>query len=141
MKYLRNTKDMFLVYGGDMTRELGVTCYTDAEYQTDAAEYMAASEASKEAVWIRKFISGLGVVPINEEPILMYCDKTGAIIIANESGINRGAKHYRTKVHYLREVIELGDISLVKVHTDDNVVDPFTKALPFDKHSSHTKNI
>nr|GEV27999.1 retrotransposon protein, putative, Ty1-copia subclass [Tanacetum cinerariifolium] len=33
---LRNTKDMFLVYGGDQKRELKVSCYTDAGYLTDA---------------------------------------------------------------------------------------------------------
>ncbi|GJR85480.1 putative retrotransposon protein [Tanacetum coccineum] len=48
------------------------------------SEYMAASEASKIAIWIRKFISGLGVVPTNEEPMKIYCDNTGAITIANE---------------------------------------------------------
>nr|GFA92731.1 retrotransposon protein, putative, Ty1-copia subclass [Tanacetum cinerariifolium] len=36
LKYLRNTKDMFLVYGGSMARELRVSCYTDAGYLTDA---------------------------------------------------------------------------------------------------------
>nr|GEY07479.1 hypothetical protein [Tanacetum cinerariifolium] len=36
LKYLRNTKDMFLVYGGDLKRELMVSCYTDAGYLTDA---------------------------------------------------------------------------------------------------------
>nr|GEV20446.1 hypothetical protein [Tanacetum cinerariifolium] len=36
LKYLRNTKDMFLVYGGNMKRELRVSCYTDAGYLTDA---------------------------------------------------------------------------------------------------------
>ncbi|GJZ83994.1 retrotransposon protein, putative, ty1-copia subclass [Tanacetum coccineum] len=105
------------------------------------AEYIAAYDASKEAVWVRKFISGLGVVPIIEEPINMYCDNTGAITIANESGITKGARHFRAKVHYLREVIEFGDIKLEKVHTDDNLADPFTKALAFPKHSEHTKNI
>ncbi|GJS45341.1 retrotransposon protein, putative, ty1-copia subclass [Tanacetum coccineum] len=35
LKYLRNTKDMFLVYGGDIKRELRVFCYTDAGYLTD----------------------------------------------------------------------------------------------------------
>ncbi|GJY80221.1 hypothetical protein Tco_0492972 [Tanacetum coccineum] len=33
-KYLRNTKNMFLVYGGDSTTELSVTCYTDASWET-----------------------------------------------------------------------------------------------------------
>nr|GEW81771.1 retrotransposon protein, putative, Ty1-copia subclass [Tanacetum cinerariifolium] len=105
------------------------------------AEYIAAFDASKKAVWVRKFISGLGVVSTIEEPISMYCDNTGAIAIANKSGITKGARHFRAKVHYLREVIEFGDIKLEKVHTDDNLADPFAKALAFPKHSEHTKNI
>nr|GFB76263.1 retrotransposon protein, putative, Ty1-copia subclass [Tanacetum cinerariifolium] len=125
LKYLRNTKDIFLVYRGDLKRGLRVSCYTDAGYLMDAddlksqtgyvfilnggvvdwksvkqnifatssteAEYTAAFDASKEAVWVRKFISGLGVVPTIEEPINMYCDNTRAIAIANESGITKGA--------------------------------------------------
>nr|GEU90544.1 zinc finger, CCHC-type [Tanacetum cinerariifolium] len=121
LKCLRNTKDMFLVYG--------------------EAEYIAAFDASKEAVWVRKFISGLGVVPTIEKPISMYCDNTRAIAIANESGITKGARNLCAKVHYLREVIEYGDIKLEKVHTYDNLADPFTKALAFLKHSEHTMNI
>nr|GEW62820.1 hypothetical protein [Tanacetum cinerariifolium] len=104
-------------------------------------EYIAAFDASKEAVWFRKFISGLGVVPIIEEPISMYCDNTGAITISNESGITKGARHFHAKVHYLHEVIEYGDVKLEKVHTDDNLSDPFTKALAFPKNLEHTKNI
>nr|GFB81704.1 retrovirus-related Pol polyprotein from transposon TNT 1-94 [Tanacetum cinerariifolium] len=47
------------------------------------AEYIAAFDASKKAVWVRKFIFGLSVVPIIEEPISMYYDNTRAIAIAN----------------------------------------------------------
>nr|GEW96671.1 zinc finger, CCHC-type [Tanacetum cinerariifolium] len=175
LKYLSNTKDMFLVYEGDLKRELRVFCYTDAGYLTDAddlksqtgyvfilnggavdwksakqsifatssaeAEYIAAFDASKEVVWVRKFISGLGVVPKIKEPISMYCDNTGAIAIANESGITKGARYFHAKVHYLREVIEFGDIKLGKVHTDENLANPFTKALAFPKHFEYTKNI
>nr|GEV59697.1 hypothetical protein [Tanacetum cinerariifolium] len=53
------------------------------------AEYIVAFDASKKAVWVRKFIYGLSVVPTIEEPISMYCDNTGAIAIANESGITK----------------------------------------------------
>nr|GEV55899.1 hypothetical protein [Tanacetum cinerariifolium] len=175
LKYFRNTKDMFLVYEGDLKRELRVSCYTDAGYLTDAndlksqtgyvfilnggavdwksakqsifatssaeVEYIAAFDAFKEAVWVRKFISGLGVVLTIKEPISMYCDYTGAIAIANESGITKGARHFRAKVHYLREVIEFGDIKLEKVHIYDNLANHFTKASAFLKHSEHTRNI
>ncbi|GKB55520.1 hypothetical protein Tco_0906273, partial [Tanacetum coccineum] len=46
-------------------------------------EYIAAAKASMEAVWMRKFIDGLGkVVPSNKEPMEMLCDNTRAIAIA-----------------------------------------------------------
>ncbi|GKC28563.1 retrotransposon protein, putative, ty1-copia subclass [Tanacetum coccineum] len=138
MKYLRNTKDMFLVYGGDMKRELRVSCYTDAGYLTYVddlksqagyvfvlnggvvdwkstkqsifatsstdAEYITAFDASKEAVWIQKFIYRLGVVPTIEEPISMYCDNMETI--ANSDKIHRVTKRCKDfsrqkKVHYL----------------------------------------
>nr|GFA40582.1 putative retrotransposon protein [Tanacetum cinerariifolium] len=68
-------------------------------------EYIDAFNASKEPVWVRKLISELGVVPTFDEPISMYCDNTGAIAIANESRITKGARYFRAKVYYLREVI------------------------------------
>nr|GEY52467.1 hypothetical protein [Tanacetum cinerariifolium] len=175
LKYLRNTKDMFLVYGGDMKRELRVSYYTNARYLTDAddmksqtgyvfvlnrgvadwkstkqsifatsstdAEYITAFDASKEAVWIRKFIFGLGVVPIIEEPINMYCDNTVAIAIAKDHRVTKGARHFHAKVHYLRETIEIGDVRIEKVDTYDNLADPFTKALAFPKHFELTEKI
>ncbi|GKD08521.1 hypothetical protein Tco_1188206 [Tanacetum coccineum] len=105
-----NTKDMFLVYGGDSTTELSVTCYTDASWETDRddlrsqtgttamssmeAEYIAATEAAIEAIWIRKFIYGLGIVPSIDEPMDMYCDNISAITTADEPGVQKGAKHF-----------------------------------------------
>nr|GEW68485.1 retrovirus-related Pol polyprotein from transposon TNT 1-94 [Tanacetum cinerariifolium] len=111
-----------------------------ATSSTDA-EYIAAFDASKEAVWIQKFIYGLGVVSTIEEPINMYCDNTRAIAIAKDHGITKGARHFRTKVHYLQETIEMGDVKIEKVDTHDNLADPFTKALAFSKHSELTEKI
>ncbi|GJT07022.1 hypothetical protein Tco_0841484, partial [Tanacetum coccineum] len=125
LKYLRNTKDMFLVYGSDIKRELKVSYYTDFGCLTDA------DDLKSQTGYVKKFIYGLGVVPAIEEPINMYCDNTGAITIANESGITKGARHFRAKVHYLREVIEFGDIKLKKVHTYDNLADPLLKPWLF----------
>ncbi|GJS95474.1 retrotransposon protein, putative, ty1-copia subclass [Tanacetum coccineum] len=50
------------------------------------AEYIATSEAAMEAVWIRKFISGLGIIPTINEPIKMFCDNSAALLIVNEPG-------------------------------------------------------
>ena len=102
LRYLRRTKDAFLLYGGKED-ELVVNGYTDASFQTEKdnflsqsgyvfclkqdtivdstieAEYIAVSEATKEAVWIKKFISGLDIVPSILDPVNLYCDNNGAI--------------------------------------------------------------
>ncbi|GKG01455.1 hypothetical protein Tco_0306160, partial [Tanacetum coccineum] len=57
-------------------------------------EYIVAAKAAMEAIWIRKFIFGLGVVPSIYKPMDMYCDNTGAITIADEPGVQKGAKHF-----------------------------------------------
>ncbi|GJX90006.1 ribonuclease H-like domain-containing protein [Tanacetum coccineum] len=69
------------------------------------AEYIAASEATMEVVWIRKFISGLGIVPTINEPIRMTCDNSAALYFANEPGVQKGARHYHMRSSYVREHI------------------------------------
>ncbi|GJY15383.1 hypothetical protein Tco_0385805 [Tanacetum coccineum] len=59
------------------------------------AEYIADAEASMEAVWMRKFIDGLGgVVPSNKRPMEMLCDNEPTIAIANDPRILKGARHF-----------------------------------------------
>jgi hypothetical protein len=57
------------------------------------AEYIAASEAVKEVVWISNFISKLGVVPITSHPMDLYCDNSGAIAQAKEPRSHKKVKH------------------------------------------------
>src|SRR3954469_4773235 len=48
-----------------------------ARYLTES-EYIAASEASQEAIWMKEFIK-LGVVPSALDPMSIYCDNMSAI--------------------------------------------------------------
>nr|GEU75043.1 hypothetical protein [Tanacetum cinerariifolium] len=101
-------------------------------------EYIAVVEASIEALWMRKFIDGLGdVMPSNKRPMEMLCDNEHAIAIANVPKIMKGARHFQRKYHYIREVIQARENVLKKVYTNDNVADPFTKPMPFNKHHEH----
>ncbi|GKG28302.1 hypothetical protein Tco_0406629, partial [Tanacetum coccineum] len=52
-----------------------------------------------------------------------------------------GARHFHAKAHYLRETIDLGDVRIEQIDTDDNLADPFTKTLAFSKHSELTRKI
>src|SRR5512136_826046 len=169
LKYLRRTKDVILVYGGQ--EHLAVTGYCDASFQTDRddsrsqtgyvymlnggavcwksskqdntadstveAEYMAACEASKIGVWIREFIDELGVVPSIAEPVELLCDNTGAIANAKDHRSSKKTMHIKRKFHLIRELVENGDIHMVKVGTDSNTADPLTKPLPLVKHERH----
>ncbi|GKA17591.1 retrotransposon protein, putative, ty1-copia subclass [Tanacetum coccineum] len=69
-----------------------------ATSSTDA-EYIAVFDASKEVVWIQKFIYGLGVVPTIEEPINMYCDNTRAIAIAKDHEVTKGNASVARRFH------------------------------------------
>jgi hypothetical protein len=93
---------------------------------------MAASEASREGVWIRNFITKLGVVPSALDPLEILCDNSGAIAMAKEPRYHPNTKHIKRRFYIIRDYI-----AVCKVHTDLNVADPLTKPLPRAKHDQH----
>lgn len=108
---------------------------------TTESEYIAASEAAQEVGWMKKFISDLVVVPSIHNPIEMLCDNTGAIAIAREPMVTNKTRHIQRKFHFIRQELELGNVFMNKVHTDENLADPFTKSLPQNKFEIHAKGI
>ncbi|PKI71841.1 hypothetical protein CRG98_007780 [Punica granatum] len=96
---------------------------------TTETEYIAISDAVKEAVWIRKFVTKLDVVPYISSPVELYCDNTRAIAQAKEPRSHRKSKHIERRYHIIREIIGRGDVAVQKVASADNVADPLTKAM------------
>ena len=78
----------------------------------------------------QKFVFKLGVVPSITNPVDVYCDNNGAIAQANEPRSHQRSKHILRRFHLIHEIIEIGDVKICRVHTNDNVVDPLTKPLP-----------
>ncbi|GKD04926.1 retrotransposon protein, putative, ty1-copia subclass, partial [Tanacetum coccineum] len=144
LKYLRNTKDMVLVYGAKLEAELKVSCYVDASFQTD-------KDDTKSQTWyvfvlnggtMKKFIDRLGgVMPSNKRPMEMLCDDEAAIEIADDPVILKRGRHFQRKYHYIREVIQERKIVLKKVPTDDNVANPLTKPMSINRHYEHARAI
>ena len=106
----------------------GSTCET---------EYIAASEAAHEGVWMKDFISNLGVIPSALGSTKIFCDNTGAIALAKESRFHERTKHIKRRFNSIRDQVQEGDIEICKIHTDLNVADPLTKPLPRAKHDQH----
>jgi hypothetical protein len=111
---------------------------TIADSMTEV-EYIATSEAAKEVVWIRNFVSELGVVPSASSPMDLYCDNRGSIVQAKKPRAHKRAKHVLRRYHLIRKIIGRGDMKVCKVHTDHNVADPLTKPLPQSKHEAHIR--
>ena len=88
------------------------------------AEYIAASEASKEAFWIKKFLEEVGAVPSAMNPMALYCDNSGVVAQAKEPRSHMKTRHIERKYHIIRQHVEKGFVKVLKVHTDLNVSDP-----------------
>jgi hypothetical protein len=104
-------------------------------------EYIAASKATKAVVWIKNFISKLGVVPSASNPIDLYCDNSGAIAQAKEPRSHKEFKHVLQHYHLICKIINRGDVRVCKVHTDQNIVNPLMKPLPQPKHEARMRSM
>ena len=107
------------------------------EGSTCEAKYIASSEIMHEGVWMKEFISDLGVIPSASGPMKTFCDNTGAISIAKESRFHKITKHIKRRFNSIRDEVKEGDIEICKIHTDLNVTDLLTKPLPWAKHDRH----
>ena len=74
------------------------------------AEYIAASEAANEGVWMKEFISDLGVIPSASGPMNFFCDNTGAIALAKESRFHKRTKHIKRRFNSIWDLVQVGDI-------------------------------
>ena len=77
---------------------------------TCEAEYIAASEAPNEGVWMKEFISDLGVIPSASGPMKIFCDNTGAVALAKESRFHKRTKHIKRCFNSIRHQVSEGDI-------------------------------
>ncbi|KAL2249903.1 UNVERIFIED_CONTAM: Retrovirus-related Pol polyprotein from transposon TNT 1-94, partial [Sesamum indicum] len=85
------------------------------EFKADSIlkiEYIAALEAATEAIWIKNYIQELGMVPSIVEPVVIFCDKNGAIAQAKEPTSHHRSKHILRRYHLLREMVSRGDVRM-----------------------------
>ena len=93
------------------------------------AGYIATCKATKEAVWLKKFLMKLGVVPLVRQPLIVHCDSSGVVAQSKEPRSHKSQKHVQRKYHLSREIVQRGDIVITKITFVDNLAYPFTKPL------------
>eukprot|EP00253_Pinus_taeda_P023986 PITA_23986 len=87
-------------------------------------KYVVATEASKEMIWLQRFLDELGK---KQELGRLYNDSQSAIHLAKNSAFHSNTKHIELKHHFIRLVWEDGQLKLEKIHTSENPADMLTK--------------
>ena len=103
---------------------------------TAEAEYIALSEATKEAIWLRKLLKDFQI-PVGAIPL--YEDNQACIKILENPVYHARTKHIGIKVHLVRDYFEKGEIIVPYISTHEQLADIFTKPLPkatFEKFAS-----
>ncbi|RVW25426.1 Retrovirus-related Pol polyprotein from transposon TNT 1-94 [Vitis vinifera] len=113
LKYLRGTSKTCLCFGTDkpiLVRCIDVAMAKDVDSRksTSEAEYIAIIEASKELMWMKKFLQELGLQ-------------------------QERSKHIDVRYHWIRDALEMKLFCLKKIHTDENGSDMMTKPIPIEK--------
>ena len=90
------------------------------------AEYMAITEAVKEAIWLQGLLDDLGV---GQKQVTVFCDSHSAIHLAKNQVYHARTKHIDMRYHFLREIIKECGVLVQKIKTDDNSADMLTKVV------------
>lgn len=92
------------------------------------AEYMALTEGTKEAIWLRRLFGELNLQN-PRMPTTLHGDNQGSINLAHNPIYHARTKHVDVRHHFIREKVLSGEISLEYVPTGNQLADIFTKAL------------
>ena len=70
---------------------------------------------------------------VEQGGVQVHCDSQSAIYLAKNQVYHARTKHIHARYHRIRELINSGEIDLMKVHTDDSVADMLTKPVTANK--------
>jgi len=100
------------------------------------AEYMALTQASKEGIWVRRFmdeISRASGEDVPATPMTIFADNQGSMALAKNPEFHSRTKHISIQQHFIREKVESKEVRLEYLPTGDMLADLLTKALPREK--------
>jgi hypothetical protein len=105
---------------------------------TTKAKYMAATHARKEAVWLQRLCSSIGLV---QQAMRLECDSQSAIFLAKNPSYHLKTKHIDVQYHFVRDMVEEKKVLLEKVDTLKNVAHSLTKSVSTKNFSWCRKTI
>jgi len=107
---------------------------------TMEAEFVACFEATVQGLWLRNFISGLGIVDNIAKPLKIYCYNIATVFFSKNDKYSKGAKHMKLKYLVVKEV-QKQRVSIEHISTNLMVADPLTKGLPPKTFNEHVERM
>ena len=98
---------------------------------TAEAEYIVASVAGREAVWLKKLLSDLFSAEL--EPTIIHCDNQSCINLSKNPVFHDRSKHIEMRYHYVRDMVQKNILSIQYVLTTKQTAYIFTKPLSLTK--------
>lgn len=134
----------FIIDGGAISwasRKQEIVTLSTAE-----SEYVAATHAAKESIWLKRLIESLFKTTRSPScptttPITLYCDNQAAIRLASDDNYHARTKHIDIRYHFIRKCIADKFINIKYCPTDDMTADILTKALPKHKVALHSHTL
>ena len=116
---------VFLLNGGPITYRSSTQ--KSVALSTAESEYLALSDAVKEAVYLKMLLEDLNQT--NDEPIVIYEDNQAAEKISKNPVFHTRTKHIDIRHHFIREKVQEGIVTVTGIPTDKQLADLFTKSL------------
>jgi hypothetical protein len=94
---------------------------------TCEAEYVAATPAACQGVWLKRLLGEL--LDRDDGAMELHVDNKSAIALVKNPVFHDRSKHIQTRYHFIRQCVDDGDIDVQFVRTEDQLSDIMTKAL------------
>lgn len=93
---------------------------------TCEAEYIALASAVQESLYLSQWLKDIGKLCVHSQ-VIIFEDNQGAIALSNNPVNRQRSKHIDIRYHFIREVLNKGDVELKYCPTNEMVADIMTK--------------
>ena len=101
---------------------------------TTEAEYMAGTEAAREAIYLRSLVKTIFGW---DKKVHLIGDNKGSLDLAKNPVFHARTKHIQIRHRFITQVVEDGIAEVHRVRSKDMLADGLTKAIPKDAQRDH----
>lgn len=106
---------------------------------SEEADYVLASDAACEAIWLRRILHN--VEQVEKGPTTIFYDNISTIAMTKNPIFHSRTKHIELRHHFIRDLVQDGEVFLKFINTNEQVADIFTKSVSTEKFTKFKGNL